>query len=165
MNQCVRPFRISINLSLASYKVLLIPAGQDLKIKNKQKFNLQVYSKVHSTKLLTKYEKCITQKISLLSLVSLTSLININSRISSWVFEKIWKGPKGITMCQGTLIIEKNLKLKISWQAPFNVNMWIETVSVWIITVYALYSVHLLYNGNCNTAVQYNEIRFNFKLL
>jgi hypothetical protein len=57
MNQCVRPFRISINLSLVSYKVLLIPAGQDLKIKNKQKFNLQVYSKVHSTKLLTKYEK------------------------------------------------------------------------------------------------------------
>ncbi len=145
--------------------MLLIPAGQDLKIKNKQKFNLQVYRKVHTTKLLTKYEKMYNSKVfsfiaGVIDIADKHSFANI-----AVIFEKNWNGPKGITMCQGTQIIEKNLKLKISWQAPFNMNMWIETVSVWIITVYALYSVHLLNNGNRNTAVQYNEIRFNFQLL
>jgi hypothetical protein len=53
--------------------------------------------KVHLTKLLTKYEKkCIAKKFSLLSPVSLTPLINIQSRKSPRIFEKSRNDPNRI---------------------------------------------------------------------
>ncbi len=54
--------------------------------------------------------------------VSLTPVININSRISPRIFEKIQKGSNGIRYlgAWGTLIHEKNLNSKISCQTPFN---------------------------------------------
>ncbi len=55
-----------------------------------------------------------------LSPVTMTPAININSRISPQIFEKMQNGPNGILGGLGTLIHEKNLKLKISCQTPFN---------------------------------------------
>ncbi len=58
-------FIIGVIGTAEHYKtVLTIPACLDLKMKNKQKFNLQEYSKVHSSKLLTKYEKNYASKFS-----------------------------------------------------------------------------------------------------
>ncbi len=51
-----------------------------------------------------------------LSPVSLTPVININSRISPRIFEK---APMEYLGAWGTLIHEKNLKSKISFQTPF----------------------------------------------
>jgi hypothetical protein len=51
--------------------------------------------------------------------VSLTPEINIHSRISPRIFEKIPNGPQRILMGPGTLIHEKNRKSKISCQTPF----------------------------------------------
>jgi hypothetical protein len=48
--------------------------------------------------------------------------MNINSQISPRIFEKIQKGSNGILGGLGTLIHEKNLKLKISCQNPFKYN-------------------------------------------
>ncbi len=48
-----------------------------------------------------------------------TPLINIDSRISSRIFEKNWNGPDGIRGPGEHWLIEKNLKLKISCQTPF----------------------------------------------
>ncbi len=73
---------------------------------------------MHSSKLLTKYEKNLHKNFPLFSLVSLTPLINIDSRISPRIFEKIRNGPNGTLKARGTLIYEKNLKLKISGQTP-----------------------------------------------
>ncbi len=50
--------------------------------------------------------------------VSLTPLINIHSRISPRIFEKIRNGPKGILMGPGDTDSWKNLKSKISCQTP-----------------------------------------------
>ncbi len=90
-----------------------------LKIKIKQKF---YRCKVHPPKLLTKYlKKIMSQTFCLLSPVSLTPLININSRISPRIFEKIWNGHNGILRGVGkTDLWKKNLKPKISCQTPFN---------------------------------------------
>ncbi len=41
-------------------------------------------------------KKCIAKIFSHLSPVSLTPLINIHSRKSPWIFEKIWDGPNGV---------------------------------------------------------------------
>ncbi len=46
--------------------------------------------------IFTNMKKTISQNFFLLSLVSLTLLININSRISPRIFEKIWNGLNGI---------------------------------------------------------------------
>ncbi len=61
-------------------------------------------------------EKFIAEQLNSLSPVSLTPVININSRISPRIFEKIQKG----LGAWGTLIYEKNLKSKISCQTPFH---------------------------------------------
>ncbi len=51
--------------------------------------------------------------------VSLTPAINIHSRISPRIFEKIQNGPNGILGGLGDTDSGKNLKTKISCQAPF----------------------------------------------
>ncbi len=60
----------------------------------------------------------LSQNFSLFSPVLLTPLINIHSQISPRIFEKIWNGLNG-SGARGTLIYEKNLKVKISCQTPF----------------------------------------------
>ncbi len=65
-------------------------------------------------------KKYTPQNFTLLSSVSLTPLINNDSRISPWIFEKIWNGTKGTLSGLGdTDLWKKNLKLKISCQTPF----------------------------------------------
>ncbi len=51
--------------------------------------------------------------------VSFTPAINIYSRISPRIFEKIQNGPNEYLWAWGTLIHEKNLSSKISCQTPF----------------------------------------------
>jgi hypothetical protein len=69
--------------------------------------------------LTKKFKKILSQNCSLFLPVSLTPLINIQSRISPRIFEKIRNGPNGILGARGTLIYEKKLKSKISCQTPF----------------------------------------------
>jgi hypothetical protein len=70
-------------------------------------------------------KKIIFQNFYLFSPVSLTPLINIHSRISPRIFEKIRNGPNGILTdsgARGTLFYEKNLMSKISCQTPFKMS-------------------------------------------
>jgi hypothetical protein len=73
-------------------------------------------------------------------------LINIHSRISLQIFEKIWNGPNGIPYsgARGTLIYEKNLMSKISCQTPLKKkeikmrsNQWGRRLEGWSNTVAA----------------------------
>jgi hypothetical protein len=77
---------------------------------------------MHLTKLLTKYGKKIKhQNFSHLMLVLLTPLIN-TPFIRKYLceFSKKFETGIGYSGAQGKLIHEKNLKLKISCQIPFN---------------------------------------------
>ncbi len=89
-------------------------------MKNKQNFNFRC--KVHLIKLWTKYlKKCYLKIFLFFSPVSLTLLINIHSRISPRIFEKIQNGPNGILRGPRDTDLWKNLKAKISCQTPFAV--------------------------------------------
>ncbi len=75
------------------------------KLKISKKF---IYNcKVHSSKLLTMYEKSILQNFYLLSPVSLTPLTNKHSRISPRTFEKNRNSPFGVLRGLGGLEADK----------------------------------------------------------
>jgi hypothetical protein len=59
--------------------------------------------------------------------VSLTPLINIHSRISPRIFEKIRNGPNGILRGPRDTDLWKNLKAKVSCQTPFRRGMDLDT--------------------------------------
>ncbi len=67
-----------------------------------------------------------------LSLVLLTPVINIHSRLSLRIFEKILNGPNGIPGGLGDTDSWKNLKSKISCQTPFKLFfIWKKGVEGW----------------------------------
>jgi hypothetical protein len=84
-------------IALRPFRIFSKIRGDIREWKRKVSKNSIFRCKVHPTKLITKYvKKNYTSKFSLLSPVSLTPLINIQSQISPRTFKKIQNGPNGI---------------------------------------------------------------------
>jgi hypothetical protein len=75
---------------------------------------------VKSTYLLTKCQKIVPQNVLFYLQCRWHMLINFQSQMSQRIFLQIQNGPNGILRCRGKLIHEKNLKLKVLYQTPFN---------------------------------------------
>ncbi len=98
-----------------------------------------VHSFAERTGLCRHNSSCIPQNFSLLSPVSLTPLINIRSRISPRIFEKIWYGPNGILRGPGNTDSWRK-----TWCWKFRVRLPLTYFSSW--GLYALKSIKIRKN-------------------